>query len=207
METLIQIQNKHKFNTDKGKPTHNYLEYYDELFGDYRKQKINLLEIGVLTGESLKLWSEYFTEVNLYGIDIFTREKKDGTKMDIDYVSKNLEGYDIQLDIVDSCSSSKDTKRRRNGYLSQFKDGFFDIIIDDGQHNSESQALTYNNFKSKVSKDGIYIIEDIKSWVDGGKRAGYTHLQHLTRDIKNLEIIHEGKGDDILGIIRGENIK
>ena len=204
METLLQIQDKHKFDTDKGS-THNYLRHYDELFGDYRKQKINLLEIGVLNGESLKLWREYFTDVNLYGIDIFTRIKN-GTEMDIDYVNKNLEGYDVQLDLVDSCSPSSDKKRRRNGYLSQFKDGFFDIIIDDGQHNSESQILTYNNFKSKVSKGGLYIIEDIKSWQDGGTRSEHTHLEHLQRDIKNLEIVHKGRGDDILGVVRGESI-
>jgi len=205
MDSLAEILFKYNFNTDKGSP-HNYIEYYDKMFSDCREEQINLLEIGVFHGESMKLWSKYFTNVNLYGVDIFTRfEGK--VKLDIDYVSRNLEGYDVQLDIVDSCSESPDKKKVRDEYLSQFEDGFFDIIIDDGQHNSESQILTYNNFKSKVSKGGLYIIEDIKPWLDGGERSGHTHLEYLKRDIKNLEIVHEGYEDDILGVIIGENIK
>tara|TARA_X000001382_G_scaffold119557_3_gene100450 strand:- start:595 stop:1212 length:618 start_codon:yes stop_codon:yes gene_type:complete len=205
MDSLAEILSKYNFNTDKGNP-HTYIEYYDKMFSGCREEQINLLEIGVFHGESMKLWSKYFTNVNLYGIDIFTRTEGN-KKLDINYVNGNLKGYDVQLDVVDSCSESSDRKKIRDEYLSQFEDGFFDIIIDDGQHNSESQTLTYNNFKNKVSKGGLYIIEDIKSWEDGGVRSGHTHLEHLQRDIKNLEIVLEGSNDNILGVIKGENIK
>jgi|TARA_B100001094_G_scaffold309649_1_gene343501 hypothetical protein len=205
MDSLVEILSKYNFNTDKGNP-HTYIEYYDKMFSDCREEQINLLEIGVFHGESMKLWSKYFPNVNLYGIDIFTRIEGN-VRLDINYVNENLKGYDVQLDVVDSCSESSDRKKVRDEYLSQFEDGFFDIIIDDGQHNSESQTLTYNNFKSKVSKGGLYIIEDIKPWLDGGTRSERTHLEHLQRDIKNLEIVHEGYEDDILGVIRGEKIK
>jgi len=204
MDSLAEILSKYNFNTDKGNP-HTYIEYYDKMFSDCREEQVNLLEIGVFHGESMKLWSKYFPNVNLYGVDIFTRIEGN-VRLDINYVNENLKGYDVQLDVVDSCSESSDRKKVRDEYLSQFEDGFFDIIIDDGQHNSESQTLTYNNFKSKVSKDGLYIIEDIKSWQDGGTRSEHTHLEHLQRDIKNLEIVHKGRGDNILGVIKGENI-
>ena len=202
MGSLVEIQSEFQFNTDKGS-THNYLVHYDILFSDYKDKEINLLEIGVLNGESLKLWSKYFVNAKLYGIDIFTRKEK-GVDLDIDYVNKNLEGYNVQLNNVNSCGEKEEHIESRREYFSQFEDGYFDIIIDDGQHNSESQILTFNNFKKKLNKNGLYIIEDIKDWKD---RNGRTHLENLKKVISDLEIIHHGRGDDILGLVRGENIK
>jgi hypothetical protein len=69
METLVEIQNKYKFHTDKNS-RHTYLKHYDELFYPFQNKEIKLLEIGVLQGGSLMLWNKYFSKCTLFGIDI-----------------------------------------------------------------------------------------------------------------------------------------
>ena len=89
-------QLKHKFNTDKGNG-HNYLKVYDILFKKFKEKNINFLEIGVLFGESLKLFSSYFKNGKIYGIENF--EQKDGHSFHnfkpviADEVIKNIENY------------------------------------------------------------------------------------------------------------------
>ena len=50
--------------------THSYLPLYDTLLQPIKKTAINILEIGVNTGGSIKLWYDFFTNANIYGVDI-----------------------------------------------------------------------------------------------------------------------------------------
>ena len=47
-----------KFNTDKLEL--GYVELYESYFKPLREKKLNILEIGVFRGASIKVWSEYF---------------------------------------------------------------------------------------------------------------------------------------------------
>ena len=59
--TLRELQQKNQYSTDK-EFSHHYLGVYDELFAPFKDKEINLLEVGVATGGSLKLWEKYFTK-------------------------------------------------------------------------------------------------------------------------------------------------
>ena len=48
------------FKTDKSSKYHNYTKYYEKYFEKYLNENINLLEVGVANGCSLKLWEKYF---------------------------------------------------------------------------------------------------------------------------------------------------
>ena len=48
----------------------NYGDIYDKHFAPYRDQQINILEIGVLKGGSMRIWEKYFPKANIFGIDI-----------------------------------------------------------------------------------------------------------------------------------------
>ena len=77
MKSLTEINQN--YGSDKGKVNgrgHSYLDFYESLFQDYRHKTIKILEIGVLFGNSLKLWHEYFTNGSIYGIEDFSQ--KDG---------------------------------------------------------------------------------------------------------------------------------
>jgi hypothetical protein len=67
--TLQEIYLKHKRGDwpDKGS-VHSYIEFYEEVLAPYRRKAKNILEIGLMSGESLRMWSEYFTGT-VYGID------------------------------------------------------------------------------------------------------------------------------------------
>lgn len=188
MKSLKEIQKEYNFKTDK-ETVHTYLKVYDKLFKPFQNKKIKLLEIGILFGESLKLWSKYFEQGEIWGIDIFAI-------YNFGIVVSNLLGYDIvELHKVDSVNDIG--KESRDKFIKDSP--MFDIIIDDGHHNSKSQVKTFNNFIDKLNNGGIYIIEDIKEW-DG-------HLKYVIEQIPQIDIINMNDqprtfSDNILGIYK-----
>lgn len=48
----------------------DYLRHYEELFGRWRHSEINVIEIGVLDGSSLRMWLQFFDLAKIIGIDI-----------------------------------------------------------------------------------------------------------------------------------------
>jgi SAM-dependent methyltransferase len=189
-KTLLDIQNINQFKTDKNS-WHTYLDTYEKLFNRFTDKDINLFEIGVLKGESLKLWSKYLPKSKIYGCDIFTR-------VSFDDVESNLYGFDnIFLADVDSFNESEIAVNSRTDFLDDIGDTMFDIIIDDGHHNSESQIKTFNNFIHKLNPNGVYVIEDIMDW-DG-------HLGRIQEELPDVKIITlesnmGGRNDNILGV-------
>lgn len=166
-KTLVEILKHHKWDCDKDPhcgnkmfPGHTYLEVYDKLFNIYQHDDINVLEIGILRGTSMKLWSEYFSKATIWGADTFERIDWAGCKFH--EVAESLINYPrTKLVQVNSCSNDILSVHLRNEFLESIPDGFFHIIIDDGSHELNDQVQTYNNFKSKLNINGIYVIEDI----------------------------------------------
>ena len=62
-----------RYNTDKRIGIHSYVKWYEALFAPRRWQQLNMLEIGVQTGASIKMWADYFPNARLVGIDIDPR--------------------------------------------------------------------------------------------------------------------------------------
>ena len=59
--------NLQEYDTDKG---HNYIRYYEGFFEIFRNNYINLLELGMHTGGSIKMWRDYFPYARCFGVDI-----------------------------------------------------------------------------------------------------------------------------------------
>jgi len=56
-------------DTDK-ETRHGYISsFYQKEFARYRDEPVDLLEIGVYLGGSLRMWREYFTKGTIYGVD------------------------------------------------------------------------------------------------------------------------------------------
>lgn len=157
--TLVELQNKHNFNTDKN-TRHSYLKHYDELFYPFQNKHIKLLEMGILCGGSLMLWNKYFSNCNLFGVDI-----------DIN----NIE-YDDLWNYSNTVIIPKNFDTVSDDFLGDIK---FDIIIDDGSHTIPHQEKALNLFKNKLTDGGILIIEDISSY--------YPAYNYFTKYIKNIE--------------------
>ena len=106
-----------------------YLKEYERIFSSYRSLPVALLEIGVQNGGSLDIWTEYFPKAALVmGLDINPRC---GELFYNSHVVKNIVG-----DVNDSAVRSR--------ILAEAKS--FDIVIDDGSHNSPDIINTFCNF-------------------------------------------------------------
>ncbi len=128
-----------KYPTNKN--DYGFLDIYEKYFKDLREKKLNILEIGVDKGDSLRLWKEYFFNSEICGIDI---DKKDFTIQDV----KIYQGDQNDKTLLDKIAK---------------KHGKFDIIIDDGSHVSKHIINSFNYLFDHLSKNGIYIVEDLQT--------------------------------------------
>jgi hypothetical protein len=170
--------------TDKD-TLHNFINgFYEENFAKYKDKKINLLEIGINAGGSLFLWSRYFDNGNVYGIEINDKVKP---------YFKGL--HNVRYIFSDAYNESTIK------HLPQF-----DIIIDDGPHSLESQKYCVSNYLDKLNDGGIMIIEDIQNFghIDILKSCvpKDSNLKSYPVDLRATR----GRYDDLLFIVEKNNI-
>lgn len=184
--TLSGLYNKYKAGDwpDKGS-THSYIEVYESILAPYRNTAKNILEIGLMSGESLRMWDEYF-KGEVYGMDCSIKPV-DGLA---DLTQAINEGYSVRIGDAANPDHVKE----------HFKGIKFDVIIEDANHNIEQQLAIYAVMKQYLSENSIYIIEDIQDidaainrfkMIDPQKRVEIIDRRH----IKN-------RYDDVLVIIR-----
>ena len=138
---LINILNEKNYDTDKH-TNHTYIQdFYEKEFTTYQDKPISLLEVGVLNGESLKLWHDYFKNQNhIVGIDIFIRT-------DFQKTMDNLDGFDIIID--DGLHKDYAQIKTFNNFSTMIKPGGIYIIEDLEPHNVE-------NIKDSIKDIEIY---------------------------------------------------
>jgi SAM-dependent methyltransferase len=137
MGILNELAIKHV--TDKSSIYHDYCDEYEFFLNGYRDKAINILEIGVSNGNSIRMWLDYFLHpnTNVYGVDIS---------------NKDLGLSDGRYKFF--CGDQTD----ENVYSSI---GDLDIIIDDGSHICDHQRLTFEILFKKLKSGGMYIVEDV----------------------------------------------
>jgi hypothetical protein len=146
------------FMTKNGWQYHTYTDIYDLILKNKKDQVLNFFEMGIGTtdtsflynmgpngtiGASLRMWKEYFPNASIYGADIDPKclfiEDRIFT-----YVADQLSSESL-TDLVNTINKK------------------FDVIVDDGLHEYESNICMYENMIDSLNKDGFYIIEDIKN--------------------------------------------
>lgn len=161
--TLCEIMNRNL--SDKGNGHHNYTKLYDHLFGYYRHEKLNILEIGIGSvnpnipsnmvgaqyennykpGASIRGWAEYFPNSQVYCCDI-------------DMEILNFDNERIHPFFFDQTNDYIMKSVSENGVLKDIK---FDIIIDDGLHIFSVNCNVMKYLLPKLNPGGYYIVEDI----------------------------------------------
>lgn len=147
METLQEIG--FKYRTDKSGSnygTHIFngrslLNTYENYFNPIRYERLNILELGILDGGSLKTWEEFFPNSNIVGLDISPDKKKFETDRTKIYIG------------------SQDDENVISKIKQDYPSGF-DIILDDASHINELTIKSYNLLFDWVKPAGFYIIED-----------------------------------------------
>jgi len=142
-----------------------YVNEYVRLFDEIRDNKINFLEIGIFQGRSLAMWSDYFSNGKIYGIDIDTTEFKlvypellEMGAFENDNLHEVIQGDTTDSTILDVLNSEVG----------------FSVIIDDGDHTHLGQLATFKNFFPLLEPGGFYIIEDIASPYSYSSRVWYS---------------------------------
>lgn len=148
--TLQEIYNKHKVGDwpDKGS-VHSYIEVYEEILAPYRHTAKNILEIGLMSGESLRMWTEYFKGSWVFGIDCDIRP--------VNGMADLTQAIADGLNIVIGDASNPEVIE------NWFKGLKFDVVIEDANHSVEQQLQIYSVLKPYMNKGSIYIIEDIQN--------------------------------------------
>jgi ubiquinone/menaquinone biosynthesis C-methylase UbiE len=136
-----------KYGCDKA-VKHNYHEVYEAEFDTIRNEEINILEVGVFKGDSVRAWLEFFPNATIYGIDIFTRVKPE----DIDV---------LQHERVKWLKSDSTNIAVRDQIKKAWPRIRFDIIIDDGLHTPAANAKTLHNLFPLMKKNGRFYVEDV----------------------------------------------
>lgn len=132
------------YGTDK--LLHGYLELYEQ---HLPKDVRCLLEIGIAKGASALMWQAYYPECDLHYIDLFGHP---------DHVSVHwCREHFIVPHVCDQSNLE---------CLSQIKDQF-EVIIDDGSHNSDHQLISFHHlFVNNLKPGGLYIVEDLHCCTD-----------------------------------------
>jgi len=131
-----------KYSSDKSSSFHNYTKYYNLIFNDIKDNSLNILEIGVATGASLKMWKEYFINSKIYGIDIESSCKK------------------LEEDRIKIFIGGQDDPNFLNKTKSEIGSDL-DIIIEDGSHYSVHQINSFKLTFPFLKSGGLYIVEDL----------------------------------------------
>jgi hypothetical protein len=143
--TLTLLANRHR--SDKGTHGHSFTDFYESYLGPIRDRVMNVLEIGVWKGASVRTWADYFPNALVHGIDIDTSQ---------------VEGElpeQVRLHQADQANREQ---------LWDATDGqTFDLIVDDGGHTMEQQQVTLAALFGCLRPGGIYILEDVHTSLMG----------------------------------------
>jgi len=152
----------------------HYLLYgppYDENIQHLREKavkegrKVKMLEIGVQSGGSTRVWKRYF------------RELTDYIGLDIDPRCRMFQSPDEGIKIV--TGSQLDTTLLFN-LCKQY--GPFDLVIDDGGHRNEMMQTSLKSLWNCMNDDGVYVIEDLHTMNMGYIKPNATNIFHEMAD-------------------------
>jgi len=139
----------------------HYFDIYDRHLRKFRGAEVHLLEIGVYSGGSLGMWRDYFgPRCYIYGVDI-----QDACRV--------YENERTKIFIGDQADRS--FWKRVKAAMPRI-----DVIVDDGGHRYEQQAVTLEEMLPHLKPGGVYVCEDVHR-----RRNWFTAYVHGLADTLN----------------------
>lgn len=147
MERLQKLEELvRKYPTDKG--GHGYLPHYAELLPE---NCASMLEIGAARGDSLKVWDEFYgkNNIDIHVLDLFINKEFVSSRW-----CRNQGFVPHTGDQASLTTLARITEQ-------------FNLIIDDGSHNSFDQITSFRHlFVNNLAPGGLYVIEDCHCCMD-----------------------------------------
>ena len=175
--TLVQLFEQRGFSyypTDKN-IEHSYLPIYDVLFKPYRYKPINILEVGIFKGGSVRLFEDYFMNAKIFGYDIVD-----------------------QINVPLGNRTTTTIKNLNQIETNEFANSPLTIAIDDGSHNLDDQLLFIKLIYPQLLNGGMLIIEDIQQIEYRKPFFDELHLNYELIDLRHIK----NRPDDVLLIFR-----
>jgi hypothetical protein len=123
----------------------SYLEVYEECFRPFKREAVDLLEIGVQNGGSLEIWSRYFPRArSLTGCDINPR-------------CGALSYADPRVQVIVGNANEQATFQKIHARSPQG----FDLIVDDGSHRTSDVVASFLSYFPLLKPGGVFIAEDM----------------------------------------------
>ena len=163
MSDLLKIGKKYPSSKNR----FGFIEIYEKYFNEVKNEKLNILEIGIDKGDSLRIWRDYFPNAKICGLDI---DKKDFEINGVEFFFGDQSDKNFLKTIIDKYNS-------------------FDIIIDDGSHISKHIITSFNYLYPYLNDNGLYIIEDLQtSYIPryGGSRLRLNKFNTSMNFLKRL---------------------
>lgn len=140
-----------RYRVDKSSAWHGYTRWYARHLEPYVGQAVTLLEVGIMYGQSLRVWKEYLgPKARVVGVD-----------NNLEYLNEALkDGLEVET------ADQNDLERMRELAYRYAPD----IIIDDGSHEGAAQRATFQATFLPLREGGLYVIEDLHTayWGWGG---------------------------------------
>ena len=162
-----------RYDTDK--VPNGYLRTYDRIFEPLIDRPVRVLELGVRSGGSLRLWRDYFPNGLIAGLDV-------------EPLPSEPNGDRIRI----YQGRQEDTSVLSKIAVEVAPDGF-DIVIDDASHiAAPTRTGFWHLFDNHLKPGGVFAIEDWgtgywERWPDGRAwRAGEPHHAGMVGFIKEL---------------------
>lgn len=136
-----------KTGTDQSSIFHDYCRTMDELLSPLRDEPVVLMEQGILAGQGLRMWSEYFThpDARIIGVDIHTH----WCSQIEDSRVKIIQGSQTDFLLIKELSETF---------------GKFDWITDDAGHFSHTQQVAFKIALPLVKPGGYWCCQDLHSY-------------------------------------------
>ena len=129
-----------KYGTDKA-GHHQFTPFYNSILEEHRDEFTNVMEIGILTNASLRMWEDYFPNATIVGVDNEVREEYQANRVKI-FLADQSQPHQLQR-VIDETTTE------------------YDMILDDGSHLCRHQYISWATLFKHVKPGGYYIIEDL----------------------------------------------
>jgi hypothetical protein len=180
--TLLELVDNSR--TDKN-TCHSYLQTYEKLFVHFEHSAMNVAEIGICKGGSIKLWRDFFRNAQIHAIDIMPLHDVWDEIQNDQRIRLYTSSDAYTLDFVSK----------------NFKDIQFEMVLDDGPHTLESLMVFIDLYLPLLTKNGILVIEDVQSF-DWIKLLTDKVPQDLQKYIQIYDLrATKGRYDDLLFIV------
>ena len=160
---------------------HRYTDYYETILSPWHNKPISILEVGlwrykVYSIPSLYMWKAYMhKDSKIYGFDCLH---------DFKIYTNSLENLQIYTG-----------DQRNPADIAQCLENTYDLVSDDGDHDSKSQQIMFKTVWSSLAKGGYYCIESLH-WQphnDTGKKTAALFLEWKSGVPTSSEFITEAE--------------